>query len=99
MVARLRRGEGPRFFEVMTYRLREHVGPGEDYHLGYRDRAEARPWLAADPVRRVAGRVEPDRRAFIEREVEEEVAEAFAFAQESPFPAAAELTRDVFKEE
>ena len=30
----------------MTYRWKEHVGPGEDWHLGYRERAEAEPWVA-----------------------------------------------------
>ena len=66
-VARVRAGEGPWFLEVATYRWREHVGPGRDYHLGYRTEAEAEPWIAADPVRtagRTARRREsgPDRR-------------------------------------
>ena len=33
----------PYFFEVMTYRWREHVGPGKDYQLGYRTEDEACP--------------------------------------------------------
>ncbi len=98
MVARIRAGEGPWFFEVRTYRWREHVGPGEDYHLGYRDEAEALPWRQADPVPRLAQCLDPLQREQIEREVEEEVREAFAFAEASPFPAPAELTADVFKE-
>lgn len=32
---------GPYFFECMTYRWKEHVGPNEDYHLGFRTREEA----------------------------------------------------------
>src|SRR5947209_17378555 len=32
VVPRVRHGDGPWFFEVMTYRWREHVGPGADYH-------------------------------------------------------------------
>src|SRR2546430_936291 len=46
-VARVRAGEGPRFLEVMTYRWREHVGPGCDYHLGFRSEEEAAPGRAA----------------------------------------------------
>jgi TPP-dependent pyruvate/acetoin dehydrogenase alpha subunit len=98
VVARIRAGEGPWFFEVHTYRLREHVGPGEDYHLGFRTAEEARPWIAADAVPRAGARLDPAQRGRIEREVEEEVAAAFAFADASPFPDAAELTTDVFKE-
>jgi TPP-dependent pyruvate/acetoin dehydrogenase alpha subunit len=98
-VARVRAGEGPWFLEVLTYRWREHVGPGEDYRLGYRDAAEAAPWIAGDPVRRLAETLEPAARRRVEDEVEEEIAEAFAFAEASPFPEAAELTSDVFKED
>ena len=36
---KLRSGEsGPVFFECLTYRLKEHVGPNEDFKLGYRGR-------------------------------------------------------------
>jgi TPP-dependent pyruvate/acetoin dehydrogenase alpha subunit len=99
VVARIRGGEGPAFFEITTYRLREHVGPGFDYHLGYRTEAEADPWKASDALPRMAQRVPPAERARLEREVEEEIADAFAFAEASPFPAATELTSDVYKED
>jgi TPP-dependent pyruvate/acetoin dehydrogenase alpha subunit len=88
----------PHFFEVMTYRWREHVGPNCDYQLGYRTEDEAAPWIATDQVTRLADSIEPRRRAEIKGEVEAEVAEAFAFATGSPEPAAAELYTDVFKE-
>ena len=97
-VARVRGGEGPWFFEVMTYRWQEHVGPGRDYHLGYRTEEEAAPWLAGDPVRRLGEALDPAARARGEAEVEGEVAAAFAFAEASPFPEPAELLSDVFKE-
>ncbi len=97
-IARVRAGEGPRFIEVMTYRWQEHVGPGRDYHLGYRGEDEARPWMANDQVRRLAALVDPSRRAVIEAEVEAEIAGAVAFAEASPFPAPHELTTDVFQE-
>jgi TPP-dependent pyruvate/acetoin dehydrogenase alpha subunit len=93
-VAAIRRGEGPRFFEVMTYRVREHVGPGTDYHLGYREKAEAEAWLRDDAVPRVAGLVDVAERERIEREVETEVAEALAFAEASPSPRPEELMCD-----
>jgi TPP-dependent pyruvate/acetoin dehydrogenase alpha subunit len=98
VVARVRAGEGPWFFEVMTYRWREHVGPGEDYHLGYRTPDEAEPWQANDALPRMATRLDPAARASIEQEVEEEIADAFAFAEASPFPEVAELLTDVCKE-
>jgi TPP-dependent pyruvate/acetoin dehydrogenase alpha subunit len=95
---RIRGGAGPCFFEVLTYRWHEHVGPGRDFHLGHRTEVEAAPWFAADPVRRLAEQIEPQTRAELEAAVEREIADAFAFAEASPFPAPAELFTDVFQE-
>ncbi len=88
----------PHLIEVMTYRWREHVGPNGDYHLGYRTDDEAAPWVAGDQVTRLAAMVAPERRAAIEHEVEAEVADAFAFAEASPVPDAAELYTDLYAE-
>ncbi len=97
-VARIRSGKGPYFFEVMTYRWQEHVGPSQDYRLGYRTEEEARPWMENDQVARLAALVGSKRRGQIEAEIEEEVAAAFAHAEACPFPNAEELYTDVFKE-
>jgi TPP-dependent pyruvate/acetoin dehydrogenase alpha subunit len=97
-VGKLRSGEtGPFFFECLTYRLKEHVGPNDDFHLGYRIRDEAEPWIENDPVKRLGDRLEPSTRHKIEAEVDAEIREAFAFAEQSPFPEAAELYTDVFE--
>jgi TPP-dependent pyruvate/acetoin dehydrogenase alpha subunit len=98
VIRRLRRGEGPAFFEVMTYRWQEHVGPNQDYHLGYRTKEEAKPWQDDDQVRRIARFIDAAERGRIEADVEEEIAAAFAFAESSPFPEPAELHAHVFKE-
>lgn len=96
-VEALRAGQpGPFFFECMTYRWKEHVGPNEDFQLGYRTREEAEPWFKNDQVKRLAGLIDEDARQQIEREVELEIEAAFAFAEESPFPEPAELYTDVF---
>lgn len=89
---------GPHFFEVKTYRWREHVGPGRDFTLGFRDESEAQPWVEADPVARLAAVLPPGERIAIEQEVEAEVAAAFAFAEASPFPDPAELMTDIYQE-
>ncbi|MBI3611412.1 MAG: thiamine pyrophosphate-dependent dehydrogenase E1 component subunit alpha [Nitrospirae bacterium] len=97
-VKALRAGEpGPFFFECLTYRWKEHVGPNDDFHLGYRTREEADPWMKNDQVKRLAGLLEADQRRRIESEVEAEIQAAFAFAEESPFPDGSELFTDMFK--
>jgi TPP-dependent pyruvate/acetoin dehydrogenase alpha subunit len=90
-------GEGPYFFECQTYRWREHVGPSEDYAAGHRTREEAEPWIANDQVARVGGMLDADTRSRIECKVEKEIAAAFEFAENSPFPDEGELYRDVYK--
>jgi TPP-dependent pyruvate/acetoin dehydrogenase alpha subunit len=95
----LRQGSpGPYFFECLTYRWKEHVGPNEDYALGYRTRDEAEPWIRTDQVKRMAGLVPESERQQTESEIESEIRDAFAFAEESAAPDKAELFTDVFKE-
>jgi TPP-dependent pyruvate/acetoin dehydrogenase alpha subunit len=97
VVEALRGGRpGPFFFECMTYRWKEHVGPNDDYRAGYRSIEDLRPWKEGDPVKALAGRVPADRRARLEEEVEREIREAFEFAERSPFPDLSELHTDVF---
>jgi TPP-dependent pyruvate/acetoin dehydrogenase alpha subunit len=91
----IRSGAGPGFLEVMTYRWREHVGPGEDYSLGFRTKDEAAPWIANDQVRRIGNLLDAGIASRIRREVEAEIAAAFAFAEDSPWPQPQELYTDV----
>jgi TPP-dependent pyruvate/acetoin dehydrogenase alpha subunit len=93
----LRAGGPPRFLECLTYRMKEHVGPGEDWHLGYRSREEAEPWVRRDPVPRLAALLPPDVAERIRAEVDAEVADAFLFAEKSPVPEPAELHTDVYR--
>jgi len=99
LVRALRNGRGPFFLECLTYRMREHVGPGEDWQLGYRERAEAEPWLRSDPILRLAEQIGSEARRRIEAEVAAEVADAFEWAERSPFPGPEELQSDVFRAE
>ncbi|MFH1314588.1 MAG: thiamine pyrophosphate-dependent dehydrogenase E1 component subunit alpha [Candidatus Eisenbacteria bacterium] len=96
---RIRSGaSGPMFFECMTYRWREHVGPGEDWDLGYRGEDEAKQWIEGDQVDRLGAMLDPEARRRMEAEVETEIREAIEFAERSPFPDAEELYTDVFRE-
>src|SRR6185503_20439126 len=96
-VEELRRtGKGPRFFEFMTYRLKEHVGPNDDYHQGYRKPDEAAPWMKNDPVKTLGEQLPRDVKATIDRAVEEEIRDAFEFAERSPFPDLRELYTDLY---
>jgi TPP-dependent pyruvate/acetoin dehydrogenase alpha subunit len=96
-VSVMREGKGgPVFLECMTYRWREHVGPNEDFAMGYRTREEATPWLTNDAVARAASWLPDGVRAEVDAQVEAEIVDAHAFAEASPWPEASALYDDVY---
>jgi TPP-dependent pyruvate/acetoin dehydrogenase alpha subunit len=95
-LARIRAGGGPEFIECKTYRWRGHVGPEEDFDAGYRTHDEAKTWIEADQVVRLAGMIDPAERQRIDGEIVRTVADAIVFAEASPVPEPGELYSDVF---
>jgi pyruvate dehydrogenase E1 component alpha subunit len=91
-----RRESGPAFMECLTYRWREHVGPGEDYDAGYRPHADLEAWQKNDQVARIGAMLRPEARAKIDAAIEAEIADAVAFAEASPWPEPKELMADVY---
>ncbi|HEY9163446.1 MAG TPA: thiamine pyrophosphate-dependent dehydrogenase E1 component subunit alpha [Magnetovibrio sp.] len=96
LVSEIRAGGGPRFIECMTYRWRDHVGPGEDRYLQYRPDPELDEWIANDQVARLSGMISDDVRKKIEADAEVRIAKAMALAEESPFPEDQEIYHHVF---
>lgn len=92
----VRRGLGPRFIEIRTARWRDHVGPGEDRHYGYRCDAELSAEIASDQVARVGRMLTEDTRRGIADAVDREIDAAIAFAEASPFPDDEEIFDHVF---
>jgi pyruvate dehydrogenase E1 component alpha subunit len=96
-----RRGEGPVFLECRTYRWREHVGPNYDYNLGYRTKEELESWMQRCPIKLYEKLVlekhwmTAKQLLEIQHGVDQEIAEALAFAKESPFPEPHEIMEDV----
>jgi TPP-dependent pyruvate/acetoin dehydrogenase alpha subunit len=95
-VAALRRGEGPAFIECRTYRWLEHVGPNEDFDAGYRASDEREPWLQSDQLIKIGALIAAERRSAIDQEIEDDIKEAIAFAEASPFPEIGALYDNVF---
>nr|WP_319395117.1 thiamine pyrophosphate-dependent dehydrogenase E1 component subunit alpha [uncultured Desulfobacter sp.] len=80
----------PIVFEIKTYRYRQHVGPNEDYDIGYRSIDELQTWQALDPLIQ-----DMDRVARFTREIQAEIAEAIEFAENSEFPNKNDLLEDL----
>lgn len=101
-VARARRGEGPTLIECMTYR---QCGHSRSDPRTYRSREEEEQWKQKDPLTNFRLLLQQTRAveaavlADIEKEVEEILIEAVAYAETSPLPEAADLADDVFASE
>lgn len=99
-VARARKGHGPTLIECKTYRIHGHSS--SDMNV-YRTKEEINMWKAddRDPVARLrklaieAGAIDEDACTELEREIDEELAQAVAFAEQSPYPDESELMTDV----
>jgi len=100
----LRNGNGPRFFELATYRWREHCGPNFDNDIGYRTEKEFLSWKDRDPIRFLEksllsqSTITPVDIEKMEASLQKEVDEAFEYAENSPFPAEEEAFSDLFRE-
>lgn len=95
-VRTIREGRGPRFLEFATYRWREHCGPHYDNDIGYRSPAEFEGWKDRDPIAVLEAallgedRIAPADLVEMDRAIEAEIGEAFAFAEASDFPPPSE---------
>ena len=97
MINEIRSGSGPQFLETYAYRWMEHVGPGNDWDLGYRSEEEIQQWEKDDQVKILGKMLPRDDRLRIEKEINNEVASAMKFAENSPFPGEEELKKHVYK--
>ncbi|CAB3767989.1 thiamine pyrophosphate-dependent dehydrogenase E1 component subunit alpha [Paraburkholderia solisilvae] len=101
-VARARGGAGPSLIECETYRLRGHSKSDRNR---YRTREEIDAWSARDPIVRFEqdllryGLLDAAQAQALRADVEAQIEEGLAFAQNSPAPSLAELTRDVYTEQ
>ncbi|MDE0200582.1 MAG: thiamine pyrophosphate-dependent dehydrogenase E1 component subunit alpha [Caldilineaceae bacterium] len=95
---RARSGSGPTFIEGITYRLAGHMAGDLET---YRPPEEVEKQQAYEPLVVLRSKllkrgVDETAIAGIDREVDDMIDEAVAFAEKSPWPDAAETYRDVF---
>ncbi|MBI3306830.1 MAG: thiamine pyrophosphate-dependent dehydrogenase E1 component subunit alpha [Candidatus Omnitrophica bacterium] len=93
MVERARRGEGPSILECRSYRWKEHVGPNEDFNLGYRTQQELESWKLRCPILQIEKKLGDINQ--MRSEISAEIDEAVRFAKESPAPNAQELLTEI----
>lgn len=98
-VERARRGEGPTFLEMRTYRYKGHSmsDPAK-----YREKEEVEQYKAKDPIEMVLKTILDNKYATqeqidaIDKKVKDIVDDSVKFAEESKFPDPSELYQDVY---
>jgi pyruvate dehydrogenase E1 component alpha subunit len=98
-VDRARKGEGPTFLEIRTYRFKGHSmsDPAK-----YRTKEEVEEYKAKDPIEMVKATIVSkkyaDEKWFeeIDQKIKDIVEESVTFSEESPYPDASELYTDVY---
>jgi len=98
-VKRARAGHGPSIIECKTYRHRGHF---EGDPMVYRTKEESAAWLKKDPIPRFEnnlkemGILDDAAAKGIHQEIGDQVEEAIAFAEASPWPDVSELLEDIY---
>ncbi len=101
-VTEIRNGKGPIFLEYITYRTRAHHNIGDGVNEKIRTQEEWNMWKEKDPVELARKSLIKHSRKYVrlidlyEEELMKEIEEAFAFAEESPFPKKEEMWEDIW---
>lgn len=99
-----RNGKGPTLVECKTYRQRGHFEGDPNQGERYRTKEEMAQWAAKCPIKRFKSVILKQKLATkkelegLEEEVRQEVADAMAYAEASPFPEGEETLEDLFAE-
>ncbi|MBL4850217.1 MAG: 3-methyl-2-oxobutanoate dehydrogenase [Planctomycetes bacterium] len=99
-VERARRGEGPSFLELVTFRLGGHSSA--DDPTRYRSDSEVEHWLKLCPLNRFrtyledAGHWDEARQTALEAELREEINAAVKEAEQATLPPPVSMTEDVY---
>lgn len=99
---RARSGQGPTFLEFKTYRYRGHSMSDPQK---YRTKEEVEEYKKRDPIEMVKDKIltmgiatEEDL-AAIDAKIKQQVEEAVKFSEESPWPDASEIFKDIYTQE
>jgi TPP-dependent pyruvate/acetoin dehydrogenase alpha subunit len=87
----------PTFLEFVTYRYKEHVGPNEDTHLGYRTQEELDQWKSMDQLEALKSKLSENDLTEIKKEFKLEMDRVMKFAENTQPPKPDTLYDNIFK--
>tara|TARA_Y100000590_G_scaffold469053_1_gene654639 strand:- start:209 stop:1174 length:966 start_codon:yes stop_codon:yes gene_type:complete len=101
LVNKIKKGEGPKFLELHTYRWLEHCGPNYDDELGYRTSNEIKKSRENDPIKILEKRypelIKSKKHAIL-KNLKTLTKNAFQYAEESNFPDQEEAYKNLYSE-
>ena len=101
LVNKIKKGEGPKFLELHTYRWLEHCGPNYDDELGYRTTNDIKKSRENDPII-ILEKKYPEliklKKHTILKNLKTLTKNAFKFAEESNFPNQEEAYENLYSE-
>ena len=103
-VKRARQGYGPAFIECETYRILGHAGCKSQDPQEYREQKEVEAWGRKCPVKNFQNTLlkqnvlTTDDLDALEKRIQAEIEDAFAFAKNSPLPSGKNLYLNLFCE-
>ena len=104
LIKNIRNKKGPGFLLLNTYRHKEHCGPGNDLHLGYRSEIEFKNWVKQDPLqycKKLISKSVNDYEKLISRidtKNKKLCMNAFKFAENSPLPSSTNIKDKVYSQ-
>lgn len=99
---RARKGEGPTLLDIRTYRYKGHSMSDPQK---YRTKDEVKEYQEQDPIEYVLDVIKKNKYMTeaqikkVQQDVKDKVEESVKFAEESPYPTADELYKDVYTQE
>ncbi len=101
LVNKIKKGEGPKFLELHTYRWLEHCGPNYDDELGYRTTNDIKKSRENDPIiilEKKYPELIKSKKHTILKNLKTLTKNAFKFAEESNFPNQEEAYENLYSE-
>ena len=86
----------PYFLELPTYRWREHCGTNYDNNIGYRLEEVFQLWKSKDPLMQIDDHINLDQLNSCRDQIQNEIDQAFLFAENSCFPPFSAASENVF---
>ncbi len=102
-IDKIKKEKKPVLLEFDTYRIKAHVGPGYDYHLGVRSKQDITEKEKNCPIKEYekklieSNHINGEEINKIKNNLKQKISEAFAFAKNSPFPDKEALIQGVYR--